>query len=242
MLPHTVNAPAPRLRARAARVWGDRRRLELEAASRFARLASELHAHGASHVVCELAETAAADELRHAELCADLSRHFGEEPGHCAPPVARPVAPPGLEGKDALVYEIVAMACVTETLSTALLGSLVERATDSRAASAMRSILRDEVRHSQLGWAYLAEAPAPRAIDAVGLRLLRMLDATLSPELLHAAPDDPDEAALAGLGQLERHERRRVVRETLKAVVFPGLERYGADVSGGQRWCDERLR
>jgi hypothetical protein len=241
LLPHAVNATRGAAQ-RAARIWSERRRSELEASRRFARLASELCATGASAMVCQLAEAASGDELRHAELCADLSRHFGD--AGCVPDPAppRPIAPRGLGRKDALVYEIVALSCVTETLSTALLGSLVERATDSLARSAMRSILRDEVRHSRLGWAYLAEAAAPRAMAAVSAQLSPMLHATLSAELFHESEPDPDASALAGLGELERGERRRVVGETLRDVVFPGLERYGADVRAGRRWLDELFR
>jgi hypothetical protein len=223
----------------AAKIWSERQAFELEAAQRFAWLANEFDAVGASSTVLELAAKAADDERRHAELCATLSRHFGEVGVTSRAPVVRRVAPAGLERKDALIYEVVALACVTETLSTALLGALVDRASDSLAKRTMHTILRDEVSHSRLGWAYLAEAASARAMDAVSAHLPAMLQSTLSDELFRPSSIDPLESAVAGLGQLERIERRRIVRETLEQVVFRGLERFGADVRNGRRWIEQ---
>jgi hypothetical protein len=236
----STSSLSERARRRAAKIWGERRTSELEAAQRFAWLASEFDAVGASATVRELAARAADDELRHAELCANLSRYFGGALMTSAPAAVRRVAPAGVQRKDALIYEVVALACVTETLSTALLGALVDRASDSLARRTMHSILRDEVSHSRLGWAYLAEAACPRAMEGISAHLPGMLQSTLSDELFRRSTFDPVESEVAGLGQLERIERRRIVRETLEQVVFPGLERFGADVRSGRRWIEDR--
>jgi hypothetical protein len=165
-----------------------------------------------------------------------MNRHFGGAGAdvEVAPWVWR--APAGQNRREALLFELVALSCVAETLSTALLGVLVERATDSEARQTLREILRDEVHHARLGWAYLAWDPSPTARHLVGRRLPAMLGGTLTDELFRDGESDPDEAALSGLGQLERAERRAVVRDTLEQVVFPGLERFGIDVRGGKEW------
>jgi hypothetical protein len=130
---------------------------------------------------------------------------------------------------------------MTETLSTALLGELVARATDPVCRQAMHSILSDEVKHSRLGWAFLAEERTRVVRDCVGPHLPAMLEATLGDELFQAtAAPDPRLAELAGLGSLERHDRLRVVQETLDRVIFPGLELFGIDTAGGRRWLDAR--
>ncbi len=214
---------------------------ELEAAERFRTLASQLSTLGASEAVVTLAREAINDELRHAELCEILAAHFGE-PVPPRPAIAiRRVAPPELAPSDSVLYEVVAMACVTETLSTALLGSLVERARDSLAKQTMQSILRDEVSHSRLGWAFLAEQHARGASDCISPHLGPMLDATLGDEFFATlAPSDPTEEMLTGLGVLGRAERRRIVGETLELVIFPGLERFGIDTALGKNWFRER--
>ena len=98
-----------------------------------------------------MAKRASSDELRHAEKCLDLVRHFGGAVEAPKAPEARPVAPSSLETRERLLYEVVALSCVTETLSAALLGALVERARDSLAKSVLHSILRDEVGHVAIG-------------------------------------------------------------------------------------------
>ncbi len=216
--------------------------MELEAAERFRRLTLELTSHGASDAIVEMGRRAASDELRHAEQCLDLVRHFGGSAERPKAPEARPVAPRSFGEQERLLYEVVALSCVTETLSAALLGALVERARDSIAKSVLHAILRDEVVHSRLGWAFLAEEHARGARDCVSDRLAAILSSTVSAELFEP-PNDASavDRALAGFGSLERAERRRIVRETLQAVVFPGLERFGIETSRGRAWLAERL-
>jgi hypothetical protein len=229
-------------RSAAARVWRYRNRMELEAAARFRKLAAKLTSFGASEAVIAMAQRASSDELVHADRCRNLVHHFGGSVGSSEPVQVPLVAPPTLAERDQLLYEVVALSCVTETLSTALLGVLVERARDSLTRSVLRSILRDEIGHSRLGWAFLAEEHSRGARDCVGEWLPAMLSSTVSDELF-ADADDANEfdRTLAGFGSLEQAERRRVVQETLAVVVFPGLDRFGIDTRGGRAWLDEKL-
>jgi hypothetical protein len=215
--------------------------MEREAAERFRRLSAELVRFGASAVVMEMARRAATDELRHAERCLDLVSHFGEMVPAMEVAPARTVAPRSLDERERVLYEVVALSCVTETLSTALLGALVERARDPLAKETLHSILCDEIEHSRLGWAFLAEEHARGARDCVSEWLGPMLSSTFSDELFDASSDASAlDRALAGFGALERAERQRVVRETLHAVVFPGLERFGIDTTRGRSWLGNK--
>lgn len=45
----------------------------------------------------------------------------------------------------------------------------------------------------------------------------------------------------SGLGALGRAERRGILGETLSQVMFPGLQRFGIDVRGGEIWLAERM-
>lgn len=229
-------------RAAAARVWRYRHQVELEAAERFRVLAAELANFGVSEPIVGMTRRAASDELRHAEHCADLVRHFGGT--LAAPSGVTPgsVAPRVLSGRERLLYDVVALACVTETLSTALLGVLVDRSQDPVAKRVLQSILRDEVGHSRLGWAFLAEEHARGARDCVSEWLPAMLSATLSEELFMPTTEASAlDTTLAGFGALERAERRRVVREALSTVIFPGLERFGIDARRGRAWLSNEL-
>jgi hypothetical protein len=225
------------VRELARRVWCYRLGSELEAAQRFRGLVPTLRALGVSAVIVAMADKAAVDELRHASLCRQLIEYFGGVPPPEPQISLRSLAPAGLAGREGTLYEVVALSCVTETLSTALLGALVARARDPVCKQAMHSILRDEVDHSRLGWALLAEERARGARDCVGEYLPDMFAATLGDEFFSlATAPDPRLAELAGFGSLELAERQQIVRETLVHVIFPGLERFGIETEHGKRW------
>jgi hypothetical protein len=232
--PMTASTRDASVRKAACGVWTYRLESELDAADRFRALAAALRALEASPSLVEMAHEAAADELRHASLCRELIVHFGGAfPAEKPRVPAGRIAPAGLEGRERVLYEIVALSCITETLSTALLGELVARAGDPVCKQAMHSVLRDEVNHSRLGWAFLAEERARGARDCIGRHVPEMLAAALGPNFFTLA-DAPD----AQQKELARPERQRVVRETLESVVFPGLDRFGIETSPAKRWLE----
>lgn len=230
-------------RARAARLWASRRHFELDASVRFAELAHRLAEHGAQASVVSMAREASSDELRHADLCKALVEHFS---GAAAPDLPAPlavarIAPAHLAPRDALLYEVVALSCVTETLSTAVLAALVDAASDSLAQRTMHSILRDEVRHSRLGWAHLAACHSAGARDVVSPHLPAMLSATLGHDLLAPEPPGALDAALSGYGAVSLPLRRDITRSCFANVIFPGLERFGIDASAAEHWLSTHL-
>ncbi len=234
---------AQRARRVAVAVWRQRRRVERQAAQRFERLARELAGVGADAAVIALAQTAAEDERRHAALCETLVVHFGGAP---SPPddavVAAPIGIRGMTKRQRVLFEVVAMSCVTETLSTALLGALVERASDPHVYDTMHSILRDEIQHSRLGWAHLAAEHAAGASDIVGVHLPAMLEATVRDELFSGDGEHDLQDRLSGMGALSRGERLDTFCKVMTTVVFPGLQRFGVDVGPAHRWLAERTR
>lgn len=221
----------------AVRVWATRLHAELDAARRFRSLARALSTTGASDHLADMANEAHADELRHASICGELVEYFGGEPPVASPAAEAELSPAPPNAPEWLVRELVAVSCITETLSTALLAELVRAARDEVCERAMRTILRDEVSHSRLGWAYLAEAHAAGTPDHVGPRLAGMLEASLGADFWRVEAPASFEAELAGVGQLPRADRQRVVLDTLDGVVFPGLELFGVDVGQGRAWC-----
>jgi len=240
-LPEVLHAVSD-MRSEAALIWSFRARAEVEAADRFARLAYRLSGAGAAIQVVQMAQSAASDEIRHAELCADLARHFGSEPKTRTGGDPPEVAPSGLVARERVLYEVVALSCVTETLSAALLGAMAEQARDDRVRDAVHSILRDEIEHGRLGWAHLSLEHARGYGRFLGDYLPAMLQGTIDDELFREG-DDPNEkhdTELAGWGALRRADRRVLFTATMREVVFPGLERFGVDTSAGARWLVER--
>ncbi len=126
------------------------------------------------------------------------------------------------------------MSCVTETVSAAALGRMLERTENAAVRDTVRAVLRDEINHAQLGWAHLAREQRRGAVPFVADYLPAMLAQTVGEELFAAGPDA--DADLGGLGALSRLDRQQVVVGSLQQVIFPGLERFGVDTSAGKRW------
>lgn len=234
-----VVLPASAVTRKAAVVWAHRATEELGAAARFDRLAESAKREGAEPIVVELARRAGDDERRHHGRCVELVEHFG---GRWTAP-ARITAPPVRSGlgnaRADLLYELVAMSCVTETLSAALLMEMRAAAVDDRVRDVVHEVLVDEVDHSRLGWAHLAAEARGCSVGFIGDRLPGVLAHTVAEELFGFGEDaSPD---LDGLGALSKVRRKAVFASTMLDVVFPGLRRFGIDTDAGQRWLDERL-
>jgi hypothetical protein len=194
----------------------------------------------AEPVVIEMTRKAASDELVHADLCAELVGHFGQKPVQHVVANVSEVAPSDLSARERVLYEVVALSCVTETLSAALLGTMVEQARDARVKAIVHRILCDEIEHGRLGWAHLS-LERPRGYGRVlGDYLPAMLHGAVGDELFR--PDDDstpeNDDVLAGVGALRKSDRKAVFGATMRTVVFPGLERFGIDTSAGSRWLD----
>jgi hypothetical protein len=233
------STPAQRAITRrlAASVWRFRYSAELDAAARFERLAGELEAVDAVPPVVAMAREAAADELKHARMCAGLVQWLGGTPptarlSHSA----RPPSPAGLGARDGVLYEVVAMSCLTETLSAALIGEMVLQAKDAHVRKVMRDILRDEVSHARLGWAHLAAEVRRGSTDFLGAFLPAMMAGTVDEELFSVGEEHAAAPEVAGLGALTRADRRRIFEETMERVTFPGLERFGVDTRSAREW------
>ncbi|MBI4956873.1 MAG: ferritin-like domain-containing protein [Myxococcales bacterium] len=226
------------LRARAARLWATRGQAEREAGVRLHRLAERLRLVGATDQVIGLALAAARDEDRHAELCDDLGVRSGGRRSEGAASVPEELAPAGLRERERVLYDVVALACLQETLSATLLGAMVERATEPRARAVLAAIQRDEARHGRFGWLYLSRATADEGRDVVGMHLPFMLRRVLEEALLR--PDATEDSALADLGAIDAREREQLCLGTARRVVLAGLGRHGVDTSAGERWLDLR--
>ena len=214
--------------ALAARVWMNRARMEHEAAWRFHALAEDLAAAGALTRIVQMARDAAEDERRHVVLCERLAVHFGGIPA----PAPDPARPKSEAMRQRVLLEAIAVSCVTETRSAAVLGELAERATDDRVRQTVHEILKDEVQHARIGWAHLAAESAKHPAAFVSEHLPAILAGTVEEELF-----EPAEAqGLDGLGSLDRAVRLDLFRRTLDAVIFPGLERYGTDTAAARAW------
>lgn len=207
---------------RAARVWLHRERIEREAALLFVSLAGELDGLGHSELA-RRAATAATDEQRHAIRCRDLVTTLG---GDCAVLETARVCvlgPRELSRRDRVLYAAVAIGCVTESLSCALLLELREAATHARVQATIDEVLKDEIEHARIGWAVLAAEAAQRDVSWLAQFLPAIATAAVADDVEPMAGDQE----LAGVGVLPRTRVNELVTETWMSVIAPGLDRYG---------------
>jgi rubrerythrin len=219
------------LRLRVGEAWAFRTRVEREAARRFERLAEAIRALDPDSPVVDMMRRAAGDEVRHAALCAGLSEAYGR-------PAADDAPDDQLGAREAILYEVVAACCITETESVATVATLLAEPAEPRIRAVLHEIARDEVTHSRMGWAHLARE-APRGVAFLSDWIPIMLAGTVEPELFapnDAADAEPDAAELLRHGVLPRARKREIFVGTLEEVVFPGLEKLGVDAGPSRAW------
>jgi hypothetical protein len=228
------------IRARVAATWAFRTRAEIEATARFARMAEDLAEIGAAEVVVRGAADASKDEARHRDLCAALAAKWGEPNARDHVPPRTRVGRSDMDARDRLLWEMVAVCCISETMNTALLGRCLEVATDPEIRSTLHDLLKDEVRHARLGWAHLAaERSAGRGAFLADVLPLA-LEASIEPGFLEGTMPLPWTDGLYDYGELPLSELVQLYRDTMEFVVLKGLDAVGIDTSKGRAWLDQR--
>ena len=213
------------LKAAAARAWLHREAIEHEAAARFSGMAARLRALGASPGLVERAERAASDESEHAARCRRIVEQL--DPGQLAPAVPGPpdlLGPHGLSERDRLVYEAVAVSCVTETLSAAILVEMRAIAREPLVADTINHILRDEIEHARFGWSVLASAGEAAWLTPFVPAMLREAVRADAPPRADGFAAEHD---LSSFGILPRPRIEAIVEAAVSNVIVPGLARYG---------------
>jgi hypothetical protein len=220
----------------AGEAWAFRARVEREAASRFARLAAAIPPFDPASPVPALLLRAAGDEDRHAALCAGLSASYGCPAEGTATDVR--IAPRSLGPRDAVLYEMVAACCITETESVATLATLLGEEAEPRVRTVLREIARDEVVHGRMGWAHLAREAAVRDVSFLSAWVPSMLAGTVEEALFSSGEPGPDE--LLRHGVLPGARKKEIFVRTLEEVVLPGLEKLGVSAAPARTWLAQR--
>lgn len=216
-------------REAAARVWAIRERTEHEAVTLFSRLAADLEECRAPRRLVELARAAAADERVHATHCRAVIDSLAPGMPPLPPDASVRLGPSGAPAARRALYASVALGCVTESLSTALLLEMRAGATAPRVKEALDTILEDEVRHSRLGWAHLALAAADGDVGWLAPSVPAMLEAALASE---SSPEGALEGAearafLRAHGILAPGDVARITAGVVADVIAPGLRAHG---------------
>ena len=228
------------LRRAIASAWAFRTRVEHEAAERFARLSAAIYSFEPGSPVVELMERSAGDERRHARRCADLAAEYGEPVDWVGPPPPS-IAPSGLAPRQALLYEVVASCCITETESVATVATLLADRPEPAVRAVLREIARDEVVHGRMGWTHLAREAVAIDVSFLSRFVPGMLSGTVDEGMFGRGAPDPEEDALARHGVLGPLRKKEIFVRTLEEVVLPGFEQFGIDTAPARGWLAQRV-
>lgn len=157
----------------------------LEAASvhAFERLARELAAHGAPDELIAAAESAARDEVRHAQLMGALAERHGVRA------LAAEVDDLPVRSLEEIALENAVEGCVRETFGAVVGAFQAQHARDGAVRRAMQEIARDEARHAGLSqrvhvWcSERLDAEARARLYAAQRSALEQLEAECASEL-----------------------------------------------------------
>ena len=227
------------VRRLAGAAWAFRARVEREASSRFVRLAGAIPAFDPASPVIGLLRRAAADEDRHAVLCAELAAAYDGPSGGTA--VDACIAPRSFAARDAVLYEMVAACCITETESVATLATLLAGTAEPRVRTVVHEIAKDEVMHGRMGWAHLAREAAVRDVSFLSDWVPSMLEGSVEAGIFSPGEPGPEPDELLHHGVLPPSRKREIFVGTLQEVVFPGLDKLGVAAAPARAWLTERL-
>ncbi len=225
-------------RGRAVSSWRGRMVSEYVSARVFAALVPQAMRASLPHRSVRDLTRMATEEISHAELCADVLVNLDAEP--LAPmPTDLPDVPEHRDADplEALLRNVIAVGCCSETVAVALVGAERELAATPALADLLRTILRDEVGHARFGWRLLEQtagalsAAQRRRLSFHLVTIFRHQLATYTP--LRDLPAASDQASSVGV--MDGPRSFHLVAETLAKVTVPGLARHGLEADRALR-------
>jgi hypothetical protein len=229
-------------RSKIGHAWRMRMEQEHLAVGAFAMLALELAEDGCDAIVLELIAQASADEVRHAEICRRMAVAFLGEAAVAGRLRGVPTIPPMKEHEELntrVLFHVVEMSCMSETLTGVYLTEMHARAKNTATRAALESLLEDEIDHGRAGWAYLNSRKGDPAFETLASGLPRLIARTVQPVVTDAARrPEPDDSELEALGYLGRDTGAAIYHDALREVLFRGFEAAGIDVSAARGYAD----
>ena len=216
--------PMPMLDEATARALGEAwlrdARMEHASTAAFGRFMLQLLALGGPADLVRRAALAAADEVRHAELCFTLAaRYLGASPSPA--PLALDGALDHARALPSIVADVIVEGCIGETIAALIAARQLEGARDEKVAAALARIAEDEARHAELAWAFVRWALEVGG-DETRAAARDTFDRAAATGF--SVPGDPgpiDPALWRSHGRLTRVETARVMEEAMSSVVAP---------------------
>lgn len=207
-------------------IWRNREGIEIEAAIIFKQLGHDLQdLYGKDDLTALLSLKSSKDELRHALRCQEILS-FDEKKDYPAlkPDFKIQFGPEYLTNKQRVLYMALGVCCITETLSTALLIEMHERAFSGIIRNTIHEILVDEIDHSRIGWAELGRQAQTEDISWLKQYVPVLVKEAFSSDISPMLKQNQD---LSIWGILSPKDAGPIMEATLEKVIYPGLKQFG---------------
>ena len=227
---------------RVALTWHQRAQREAELHLRFEALFQALRAHQASPTVVTLAEQTSEDCAKHAQTYLKIANEFGSKTILREPKRLGPLAPSSLTILERIVYELVALSCIEETLTGAMMGQIYQHAKHPTIRLTAHMVFQDEIWHSRLGWAHLGNLSKQQDLSWLSEYLRDFLNRVSGHELWESGDVFRQRSHMLAYGELDDSLRREILRDAVNTIILPGLESFGIDIDSGRNWSDQYLK
>jgi hypothetical protein len=224
-------AAADELAPAAIATWRGRMVNEHGSARVFDALAMQLEQAGLDDAAVATCRGFADEERNHGVLCGAVVEALGGQAiAPELPPTPFPLHTELSDPLEAALRNVLAVACLSETVAVALIGAEREEMPDGRLRALLTRIWSDEIGHARFGWQLLGEH-APRLDAAARARLglyLQLAFAHLEAhELSHLPADAEAPPGGPALGLCTGRDARELFYATIEQVILPGLEHVG---------------
>ncbi len=226
-----------------ASTWAQRAQAELSAEARFKLLAEELTDLGAKQEVIILTKKAKQEEKKHAQICSQVACSYGHPTGFESFSEQKTIKKSWnqrMVPEERLLCETTLMCCITETINASLLNSIYIASKNTSTSKVIRTILKDEVKHSQIGWAHLSSETQKRNCQFLSHYLREMLEISVKDELFLPILEEKEDEGFFHYGVMPFALRLQQFKDTLNEVVFPGFEKFGIKTSQAKKWLKEK--
>jgi hypothetical protein len=206
----------------------------------FARFSMLLLAAGAPPELVVASQRASLDEVAHARACFALARRYGaRDAGPSALEVADSLSPLSLAELAALT---VTEGAVGETLGALLAAEQLARASDPDVCRVLERLARDEARHAELAWKFVAWAVERGGSDVRNAAHIAFEAASADVLSMPVVDYGVDEAVWHAHGRVTCAEARAAAREGLEQVVSPCLRALLAAADARSLIRESRVR
>lgn len=212
------------------RIWRNRERIEYEAASVFQQLGQKLLVlYGQEDPISKLSFKAYEDEIRHANRCIEILSHSPVPLKAVNKNIVVSLGPKEWSVADQVLYASVAMGCITESLSAALLTNMHKKAGPGLIKEVVHEILVDEVSHGRIGWAELSRVAEGRDISWLSQHLPAMFSEAIASDVSPMLGLEKEDQDYSQWGILKPSFAKDIMIETMETVILPGLQHFGVN-------------